>query len=109
MGSAGPSMGNAKTQMAQELSEAPLAVRRQEEVLAQPLAALVQRLEHRAPQVVVTCARGSSAHAAAFAKHLIERYVGIPVAPAAPSVASIYGQSMRLVRGSRPPGPTTAR
>ncbi|MBC7831867.1 MAG: hypothetical protein H7Y62_07600, partial [Hyphomicrobium sp.] len=46
-------MGNAKALMAQELSEAPLAVRRQEEVLAQPLAALVQRLEHRAPQVVV--------------------------------------------------------
>src|SRR4029079_11263553 len=27
---------------------------------------------------------------------LIERYVGIPVAPAAPSIASIYGQSMQL-------------
>ena len=54
------------------------------------------RLRARPPQVVVTCARGSSAHAAAFGKHLIERYVGIPVAPAAPSIASIYGQSMHL-------------
>jgi glutamine---fructose-6-phosphate transaminase (isomerizing) len=89
-------MGNLKAQMAQELSEAPVAVLRQEQALARPLAELVRRLEQRPPQVVVTIARGSSAHAAAFGKHLIERYVGIPVAPAAPSIASVYGQSMHL-------------
>jgi glucosamine--fructose-6-phosphate aminotransferase (isomerizing) len=89
-------MANLKAQMAQELREAPLAIVRQEQALAQPLADLVHRLKARPPQVVVTCARGSSAHAAAFAKHLIERYVGIPVSPAAPSIASIYGQSMHL-------------
>ena len=89
-------MANVKAQMAQELREAPLAIIRQEQALAQPLAELVRRLKARPPQVVVTCARGSSAHAAAFAKHLIERYVGIPVSPAAPSIASIYGQSMHL-------------
>src|SRR5207244_5788046 len=50
----------------------------------------------RPPQVVVTCARGSSAHAATFAKFLIERHLGIPVAPAAPSIATIYGQRLRL-------------
>ncbi len=42
------------------------------------------------PQVVVTCARGSSAHAATFGKHLIERYLGIPVAAAAPNIATVY-------------------
>ena len=89
-------MGNLKAQMAQELSEAPVAVLRQEQALALPLAELVQRLKQRPPQVMVTIARGNSAHAAAFGKHLIERYVGIPVAPAAPSIASIYGQSMHL-------------
>jgi glucosamine--fructose-6-phosphate aminotransferase (isomerizing) len=46
--------------------------------------------------VVVTCARGSSAHAAAFAKHAIERYLGIPVAPAAPSVATVYRRALNL-------------
>jgi glucosamine--fructose-6-phosphate aminotransferase (isomerizing) len=66
-------MANLKAQMAQELREAPLAIVRQERALAQPLADLVRRLKARPPQVVVTCARGSSAHAAAFAKHLIER------------------------------------
>jgi len=89
-------MSNTKSQMAQELSEAPLAILRQEPALAQPLAGLAARLQRRPPQVVVTCARGSSAHAAAFGKHLIERYAGIPVAPAAPSIVSIYGQSMHL-------------
>jgi glucosamine--fructose-6-phosphate aminotransferase (isomerizing) len=45
---------------------------------------------------VVTCARGSSAHAATFSKHLIERYIGIPVAEAAPNIASVYGRQLRL-------------
>src|SRR5262245_5358152 len=89
-------MSSTKAKMAHELGEAPLAILRQEQELARPLAELVARLKQKPPQVVVTCARGSSAHAAAFAKHLIERYVGIPVAPAAPSIASIYGASLIL-------------
>src|SRR5262249_43800955 len=52
-------------------------------------APLVARLRHKPPQVVVTCARGSSAHAATFGKHLVERYLGIPVAAAAPNIASV--------------------
>jgi glutamine---fructose-6-phosphate transaminase (isomerizing) len=60
------------------------------------LAELIGRLQRRPPQVVVTCARGSSAHAATFGKHLIERYIGIPVAEAAPNIASVYGQRLRL-------------
>ena len=62
----------------------------------EPLAELVGRLKRRPPQVVVTCARGSSAHAATFGKHLIERYLGIPVAEAAPNIASVYGRRLRL-------------
>jgi glutamine---fructose-6-phosphate transaminase (isomerizing) len=56
----------------------------------------VAALKRRPPRVVVTCARGSSAHAATFAKHLVERRFGIPVAAAAPNVASVYGQALRL-------------
>lgn len=89
-------MSSAKAKMAEELAEAPMVVLRQEEALARPLVELVDVLKRRPPQVVVTCARGSSAHAAAFAKHLIERYVGIPVAPAAPSISSIYGGELQL-------------
>jgi glucosamine--fructose-6-phosphate aminotransferase (isomerizing) len=84
------------TRMAQEIGDTPAAVARQERGLAPSLAELVARLQHRPPQVVVTCARGSSAHAATFCKHLFERYLGFPVAAAAPSVASIYRGRLRL-------------
>jgi glucosamine--fructose-6-phosphate aminotransferase (isomerizing) len=82
--------------MAQEIAEAPDVVVRQAAGLARPIAELVARLKHRTPQVVVTCARGSSAHAATYAKHLIERTLGIPVAEAAPNIASVYGRRLSL-------------
>jgi glucosamine--fructose-6-phosphate aminotransferase (isomerizing) len=82
--------------MQSELQEAAAAVQRQAQTLAEPLAALAQRLRQRRPDVVVTCARGSSAHAATFAKHLIERHLGIPVAAAAPNIASVYRRSLDL-------------
>lgn len=82
--------------MAAEIGEAPDAVRRQHEALAAPLGELVAALRRRPPRVVVTCARGSSGHAATFAKHLIERRFGIPVAAAAPNIASVYRQDLRL-------------
>jgi glutamine---fructose-6-phosphate transaminase (isomerizing) len=81
---------------AAELHEAPAAVTRQARELATPLAQLVARLVRRSPDFAVTCARGSSAHAATFAKHLIECYLGIPVAPAAPNIATIYHRELRL-------------
>jgi glutamine---fructose-6-phosphate transaminase (isomerizing) len=85
-----------KVGMAGEFREAPDAVRRQAEALAEPLRGLVKRLRDRPPQVVVTCARGSSAHAATFGKHLIERRFGIPVAAAAPNIATVYHRPLEL-------------
>ena len=82
--------------MLAEIREAPAAVERQAAELAGPLAELVARLDGAPPRVAVTCARGSSAHAATFGKHLIERYLGIPVAAAAPNIATVYGRSLRL-------------
>ena len=89
-------MNDIEARMAHEIAEAPEAVRRQARGLARPMAELVARLERRPPQVVVTCARGTSAHAATYAKHLIERYLGIPVAEAAPNIASVYGRRLHL-------------
>jgi glucosamine--fructose-6-phosphate aminotransferase (isomerizing) len=83
------------TGMASELREAPGAVRRQE-AAGQAIAELAARCRAKPPQFVVTCGRGSSAHAATFGKHLIERHLGIPVAAAAPNVATVYRQHMRL-------------
>jgi glucosamine--fructose-6-phosphate aminotransferase (isomerizing) len=82
--------------MAAELREASDAVQRQQHILATPLGDLVTRLRSRPPQLAVTCARGSSAHAATFAKHLIELHLGIPVAAMAPNIATVYRRPLRL-------------
>ncbi len=89
-------MTEGRSRMRAEIAEAPRAVERQAAALRAPLDELVGALDRRPPRVVVTCARGSSAHAAAFGKHLFERYLGIPVSPAAPSIATVYGRRMNL-------------
>lgn len=89
-------MSDSGAKMATEFRQASDVVRRQAQVLAAPLSELTERLRRRPPDVVVTCARGSSAHAATFGKHLFERHLGIVCAPAAPNIASIYHKEMRL-------------
>lgn len=79
-----------------EFNEAPGVVGRQESVLAGPLRDLSAQLIRTPPSVVVTCARGSSAHAATFAKHLIELRLGIPVVAAAPVIFTAYRRDLRL-------------
>jgi glucosamine--fructose-6-phosphate aminotransferase (isomerizing) len=84
------------SRMEHEIAEAPDAVAGQAQVLERPLEELSERLARMDPRVIVTCARGSSAHAATFGKHLIERHLGIPVAAAAPNIATVYGRQLRL-------------
>ena len=55
------------------------------------IADLVQRLRALDPQIIFSCARGSSDHAATYAKYLIETRLRIPVVSQAPSISSIYG------------------
>jgi glucosamine--fructose-6-phosphate aminotransferase (isomerizing) len=82
--------------MGAESREATEVLRRQQDMLANPIAALTAALRKNPPRVVVTCARGSSAHAATYGKHLIERRLGIPVAAAAPGIASLYRRPLAL-------------
>ncbi|MBV8836654.1 MAG: SIS domain-containing protein [Alphaproteobacteria bacterium] len=84
------------TQLAAEWREAPDVLRRQCAALKRPLAGLVAVLRRAAPRLIVTCARGSSAHAATYGKHLFERHLGLPVAAAAPNIASVYHGALRL-------------
>jgi glucosamine--fructose-6-phosphate aminotransferase (isomerizing) len=49
-----------------------------------------------APRAVVTCARGSSDHAATFAKYLIETRTGLLASSAAPSISSVYASKSDL-------------
>jgi fructoselysine-6-P-deglycase FrlB-like protein len=83
------------TLMFQEAGEAAAAVARMLAANVDTLAALGARLRAAPPAVVVTCARGSSDHAATYGKYLIETRVGVPVASAAPSVASLYNAPPR--------------
>jgi len=89
-------MSDIPTQMGAEAREAPAVLARQAAALAFPVAQLAPLLRKRSARVVVTCARGSSAHAATFGKHLIERHLGIPVSAAAPNVASVYRRALAL-------------
>ena len=55
-----------------EAAQAPEVVRAQLAANATRVAQLAERLRHSPPRAVVTCARGSSDHAATFARYLIE-------------------------------------
>jgi glucosamine--fructose-6-phosphate aminotransferase (isomerizing) len=63
-------------------------------------APLLQELGHRLranpPRAVVTCARGSSDHAATYAKYVIEAHTQVLTSSAAPSVSSIYDSQADL-------------
>jgi glucosamine--fructose-6-phosphate aminotransferase (isomerizing) len=85
-----------ESHMAAEIAEAPHVVREQAAKLAAPLAELTNRLRRRPPEVIVTCARGSSAHAATFGKHLFELHFGIPTAAAAPNITTVYKRDLKL-------------
>jgi glucosamine--fructose-6-phosphate aminotransferase (isomerizing) len=84
------------TLMARETAEAPAVVAGQLAANARLCAELGERLRRRPPRLVVTCARGSSDHAATYAKYLIETATGLPVASAAPSIASVYQRPLAL-------------
>src|SRR5690606_7810102 len=72
--------------MALEAAEAPAVVARQLAAIRPILEDLAARLRARPPAFVVTCARGSSGHAALYGKYLIETGLGLVTADAAPSV-----------------------
>jgi len=73
-----------------EAAEAPAVVRAQLEANAGRVARLGERLRSSPPRAVVTIARGSSDHAATFARYLIETRLSVLTSSAAPSVSSVY-------------------
>ena len=79
-----------------EAAEAPRVVGVQLLRNATLLQDLGARLRAQPPRAVVTCARGSSDHAATFAKYLIESHTQVLTSSAAPSMSSIYGSQADL-------------
>jgi glucosamine--fructose-6-phosphate aminotransferase (isomerizing) len=90
-GADGAASAAGHTLMFQEAAEAGAVVARQFARNRAAMAALGETLRNLAPRAVVTCARGSSDHAATFAKYLIETRIGVLTSSAAPSVSSLYG------------------
>jgi glutamine---fructose-6-phosphate transaminase (isomerizing) len=82
--------------MAIEAAESGDAARRQIARCGASFAALGDALRKLQPKLVVTCARGSSDHAAYYGKYLIETQLGLPVASIGPSIASLYDTKLHL-------------
>ena len=81
---------NAPSRMFLEAADSAAVVRQQLTRNAPLLSELGRRLRATPPRAVVTCARGSSDHAATYARYLIEAHTRVLTSSAAPSVSSIY-------------------
>jgi glucosamine--fructose-6-phosphate aminotransferase (isomerizing) len=79
-----------QTQMFREAAEAPDVVARQLSQNRAQIAQLAATLRLTKPRAVVTGARGSSDHAATFAKYLIETRLGIITSSIGLSIGSVY-------------------
>ena len=79
-----------------EIAEIPDAVARLLDRGAERNRAAAALLRERDPRFLVTVARGSSDHACTYLKYASELLLGLPVASVGPSIASVYGATLRL-------------
>ena len=86
------------TAMFREAEEAPARVAAQLDQNAQCVAGVVEALRRFRPRAVLTCARGSSDHAATYARYLIDTNLGLLTSSASPSVSSVYGVRQDLTQ-----------
>lgn len=84
------------TKMFLEAGQASQVAATQLAANAGTIQALAERLRANPPRVVVTCARGSSDHAATFGRYLIETKAGVLTSSAGLSVSSVYDASPNL-------------
>lgn len=84
--------------MQREALQAPALIAEQLQRNATPCQHIAAQIRAFDPALVYIVGRGTSDHAGVFAKYLIEVELGIPVAAAAPSVSSVFGQTLKLQR-----------
>ncbi len=84
------------TRMFLEAGQAAQVVAAQLTANAARVEAIARRLRANPPRAVVTCARGSSDHAATFAKYLIETRTGVLTSSAGLSVSSVYAAAQNM-------------
>lgn len=86
--------------MFSEAAESAAVVRRQCAMNATLMGETGARLRQMAPHILFTCARGSSDHAATYAKYMIETRLGVATVSQAPSISSIYGGPLLNIAGA---------
>lgn len=84
------------TRMFIEASEAPAVVQAQLDKNTAAIERIGRRLQATRPGFIITVARGSSDHAAAYAKYLFETRTGLFTASTGPSVFSVYKTQMNF-------------
>lgn len=84
------------TQMELETRQAPKIINDQITKNKAILQKIAKEIIRRQPSFAVTIGRGSSDHACTYAKYLLETYLGLPTASAAPSVLTIYGSELEV-------------
>lgn len=84
------------TLMEKEARQAPQVIAEQLKLNADIAAKIGDKLNEFDPKMVMIIGRGSSDHAGVFGKYLFEIEVGVPTFAAAPSVASVYGKTLKL-------------
>lgn len=89
-------MNEHPTAMRREIEEIPAALRRLLQDSERDTQSAASELRQLDPGCVITVARGSSDHAAAYLKYAIELSAGVPVASMGPSIGSIYNAPLRL-------------
>jgi glutamine---fructose-6-phosphate transaminase (isomerizing) len=84
------------TTTAQEIASIPDIVARQIETRLSEYREVGALLRAADPVALITCARGSSDHAALYLKYLVEMGFGLPVCSMGPSLASVYDAPLRV-------------
>lgn len=77
--------------MAAEIAEQPAVLDRLLHEGAAPIAEVAGRIAARRPRFALLAARGTSDHAALYAKYLLEVRHGLPTGLASPSAMTVYG------------------
>lgn len=90
------SAGAMKTIMYREAAEAPDLVENQLRQNADTLAALAEHLRANPPTAMVTIGRGSSDHAATYARYLVETRLGVLASSLSPSIFSVFKAPLSL-------------
>jgi glucosamine--fructose-6-phosphate aminotransferase (isomerizing) len=84
--------------MAAEIAEQPAVLARLLAEGAEEIAAVRARVERFAPRFVLIAARGTSDHAALYAKYLVEARLQLPAGLVSPSTLTLYGARPDLSR-----------